>query len=104
MFSLTSDAAVVVFAAGFGCRMSVVALSTSWLDRELRARFFGAIQVLENVGLLISDPNMQIMFAAALRLPDAWLAIPFFFVSAIYLIAAIAAFFVHFKIEDQSLA
>ncbi|KAF2118388.1 hypothetical protein BDV96DRAFT_569813 [Lophiotrema nucula] len=103
MIGLASSSSSLI-ASGFGCRMSVVALSMSWLDGDLRARFFGAIQVLENVGLLISDPIMQNMFAVALRLSDAWLALPFFFASGIYLLATIAAFFIHFKIEDQPLS
>jgi len=71
--------------------MSVVALTTSWVPDSLRAQFFGAIQVFENIGLLISDPIMQGIFAAVLKLPNAWLALPFFVVSGLYLCAAICS-------------
>jgi hypothetical protein len=78
---LTIPAAVLVFATGFGCRISTLALATSWVHESLRGRFFGAIQIFENIGLLIADPILQNVFAASLKLNPAWLPLTFFVAS-----------------------
>lgn len=42
------------------------------------ATLYASIAVLENLGHAINDPSMQHIFAATLRLPPVWHALPFF--------------------------
>ncbi|TAQ85799.1 hypothetical protein B7494_g5856 [Chlorociboria aeruginascens] len=85
---------VVVFAAGFGIRISMLSLVTSWVDEDLRGRLYGIIQIVENVGLLIWEPILENIFAASFQLPRFWLATPFFVASAIYFLVSLCAMFI----------
>ncbi|KAI6714231.1 hypothetical protein JHW43_003268 [Diplocarpon mali] len=70
---------VSVYAAGFGSRVSALALISYWISDEAKASFFAAIVVLETLGHAVGDPLIQQIFAASLSLPPFWMAMPFFF-------------------------
>lgn len=76
--------ALFVFAAGYGTRVSTLALVTHWTGSAVRARVFGLVQIVENIGKLAAEPIMLRIFAASLPLGGPWLAMPFY-VSAVRL-------------------
>lgn len=67
----------MIFAAGFGSRVSALSLVSYWISDSSKAELYAAIAVLENIGHAIGDPSMQQILAAAMRLPPFWLGIPF---------------------------
>ncbi len=71
--------AVLVFAAGFGSRVSTLSLVSYWISDGSKATLYAAIAVVENIGHAIGDPTLQQIFAATLRLrlPQFWQALPF---------------------------
>jgi hypothetical protein len=69
---------VLVFAVGFGTRVSTLSLVTSWSNENMRARVYGVIQIVENIGKLSAEPLLLNIFAAALKFPKFWLGLPFF--------------------------
>ncbi|KAF5872683.1 putative alternative oxidase protein [Botrytis fragariae] len=69
---------VSIFAAGFGSRVSTLSLISHFIPASSLATLYASIAVLENLGHAINDPSMQYIFAATLRLPPVWHALPFF--------------------------
>ncbi|TGO38910.1 hypothetical protein BHYA_0064g00060 [Botrytis hyacinthi] len=69
---------VSIFAAGFGSRVSTLSLISHFIPPSSLATLYASIAVLENLGHAINDPSMQHIFAATLRLPSFWHALPFF--------------------------
>lgn len=61
-YQILTKAAVIFFAAGFGVRVSTLSLATSWVDEDLQGHFYGIIQIVENIGLLIWEPFLQNIF------------------------------------------
>ncbi|KAK3938171.1 major facilitator superfamily domain-containing protein, partial [Diplogelasinospora grovesii] len=76
--------AVAVFAAGFGLRVSLLSFATSLAENHLRSRFYGVIQMMENVGYLIAAPILQAAWASALEMRGPWLILPFMVVAVSY--------------------
>lgn len=68
----------MIFAAGFGTRVSTLSLTTFWTTQNLRGRVFGVVQILENMGKLFAEPGMLKIFAASMDLPTSRLGMPFF--------------------------
>jgi len=85
---------IVIFAAGFGSRVSTLSLVSYWISDSSKASLYAAIAVLENIGHAVGDPSMQYIFAAVLDLPPFWLATPFFVASILYGLATISASFI----------
>ncbi|TGO76565.1 hypothetical protein BELL_0148g00010 [Botrytis elliptica] len=69
---------VSIFATGFGSRVSTLSLISHFIPASSLATLYASIAVLENLGHAINDPSMQHIFAATLRLPSFWHALPFF--------------------------
>lgn len=69
---------VLIFASGFGSRVSALSLVAYWISDDMKATFFAAIVVLESLGHAVGDPAMQQTFAHALRFNEFWWALPFF--------------------------
>jgi hypothetical protein len=69
--------AVLVFAAGFGSRVSALSLVSYWISDESKGTIYAAIIVLESLGHSIGDPSMQQILAASLRFSPFWQALPF---------------------------
>jgi hypothetical protein len=69
---------VFIFASGFGSRVSALSLVSYWISDDTKATLYASITVLESLGHAVGDPSMQQVFAAALRLPYFWHALPFF--------------------------
>lgn len=86
--------AVLVFAAGFGSRVSALSLVSYWISDDSKATIYAAIIVLESLGHSIGDPSMQQILAASLRLSPFWQALPFFVASGLYFLAVISTTFV----------
>lgn len=92
--------AVVVFATGFGCRVSILALVTSWASDDIRARLYGVIQIIENAGMLMAEPLLQNIFAASLKLSKAWSSLTFIVAAAIYATVCVCTLFIELKVEE----
>jgi hypothetical protein len=69
--------AVVIFASGFGTRVSTLLLTTLWTSEDIRARVFSIIQIVENIGKLSAEPILLKIFALSLHLEGFWLGLPF---------------------------
>lgn len=78
MYVLTLPPAIAIFAAGFGSRVSALALVSYWISDDAKATLYAAINVLESLGHAIGDPAMQQLFAKSLVLSPFWHALPFF--------------------------
>lgn len=52
----------------------------------MRARFYGCIQVVENVGYLIAAPILQSAWAKGLELQHQWLGLPFMVAAVCHLL------------------
>jgi hypothetical protein len=85
--------AVLVFAAGFGSRVSALSLVSYWISDDSKATIYAAIIVLESLGHSIGDPSMQQILAASLRLSPFWQALPFFVASVGTLAAMILKYY-----------
>jgi hypothetical protein len=79
-FELSLDEGVLVFATGFGSRVSTLSLISYWISDDSKAALYAAIAVVENIGHAVGDPSLQQIFAATLRLHlrPVWQALPFF--------------------------
>ncbi|CAG8971623.1 hypothetical protein HYALB_00008016 [Hymenoscyphus albidus] len=91
---------VAIFAAGFGSRVSGIALLSYWITEDEKSTVYAAVTVLEGVGHAFIDPSMQQIFATSLSLPEVWLAIPFFVAAGCYLIAILSTSCI--RIENES--
>ena len=58
--------------------MAAISLISYWISDDVKAALYAAITVLESLGHAFGDPSMQQIFAASLRLPYFWHALPFF--------------------------
>ncbi|EKD21754.1 MFS multidrug transporter [Drepanopeziza brunnea f. sp. 'multigermtubi' MB_m1] len=88
---------VLVFAAGFGSRVSALALVSSWVSDDSKATMFAGIVVLESLGHAVGDPAIQQIFAASLLLPPFWMAMPFFVGAGLYCIARVSSSFIRLE-------
>ena len=70
--------ALVIFAFGYGARVSTFSVLSSWVDKEHSARVYGIVAVIENLGVLAGEPTLQIVFAATLDFSGVWRGTPFF--------------------------
>ncbi|KAA8571033.1 hypothetical protein EYC84_000399 [Monilinia fructicola] len=83
---------VSILAAGFGLRVSTLSLVSHFIPPTSIATSYASIAVLENLGHAITDPSMQHIFAATLRLPPFWHALPFFITAICYSLAVTLRF------------
>ena len=72
---------------------------TPWVDGSSRAQLYGVIQIIENIGMLVSEPLLQNVFAASLRLPEAWHSLVFYVAA----VSCMAPFQVSFVDHDQAI-
>lgn len=70
--------AVLFFAAGYGTRVAVLSLVTSWTSEDIRARTFAIAQIVENIGRMCLDPVLLKVFAVSLHWKAFWVGTPFF--------------------------
>lgn len=92
----------MVFAAGFGLRVSALSLLTSWIRPDSRGLFYGVVAVLENLGVMASEPILQNIFAASLDFSTFWLGLPFF-CSAVSIAMPPTSFIRLMSFDDASL-
>ncbi|KAK6595948.1 MFS multidrug transporter [Botrytis cinerea] len=96
-------AGVSIFAAGFGSRVSTLSLISHFIPASSLATLYASIAVLENLGHAINDPSMQHIFAATLRLPPVWHALPFFVAAICYFLAGLSTIFIKIDIDGMKL-
>ncbi|TEY42009.1 hypothetical protein BOTCAL_0401g00120 [Botryotinia calthae] len=94
---------VSIFAAGFGSRVSTLSLISHFIPASSLATLYASIAVLENLGHAINDPSMQHIFAATLRLPPVWHALPFFVVAICYFLAGLSTIFIKIDVDGMKL-
>lgn len=70
--------ALVIFAFGYGARVSTFSVLSSWVNKEHSARVYGMVAVIENLGVLVGEPTLQNVFAATLGFSGVWRGTPFF--------------------------
>ena len=70
--------ALVIFAFGFGARVSTFSVLSSWANKEHYAQVYGIVAVIENLGVLAGEPILQNVFAATLSCSGVWRGTPFF--------------------------
>ena len=70
----------------------MLSLVSSWVDDDMRARVYGVIQIVENVGMLVAEPLLQSIFAASLKLSRSWS-------SLVFLVAAVRTSLLPQKLE-----
>lgn len=116
-----SHGGVLVFASGFGSRVSALSLVSHWISDDTKATLYAAIAVLENLGHAIGDPSLHQIFAATLRLQFSpfWQALPFFIASVsnlmtfpyeeliekqgLYCLAVVSTLFINFGQHRETL-
>ncbi|TGO22117.1 hypothetical protein BPAE_0182g00110 [Botrytis paeoniae] len=94
---------VSIFAAGFGSRVSTLSLISHFIPASSLATLYASIAVLENLGHAINDPSMQHIFAATLRLPPVWHALPFFVAAIYYFLAGLSTIFTKLDVNGKKL-
>lgn len=70
--------AVLFFAFGYGTRVAVLSLVTSWTDEDTRASTFGLAQIVEGIGRICGDPMLLRIFARSMRMEGIVQGLPFF--------------------------
>ncbi|TAQ83137.1 hypothetical protein B7494_g8540 [Chlorociboria aeruginascens] len=83
-----------VLQLGFGSRVSTLSLVSYWIPDSSKATLYAAIAALENMGHFVGDPSLQMIFAATLRLSNAWHAMPFFVAAILYCLAGFSTVFI----------
>ncbi|ORY56601.1 major facilitator superfamily domain-containing protein [Pseudomassariella vexata] len=92
--------AVLLFASGYGTRVAVLSIVSSWTTDNVRARVFSIAQLLENTGRMASDPMLLRIFAASIPLGGFWQGLPFFVAASCFGAGALAWRFV--RVEPRS--
>lgn len=67
-----------MYTAGFGSKISTLALISYYIEDDSKAKFYAAVAVLENIGHGLGDPLIQHIFASVVDRGGYWLAAPFF--------------------------
>ncbi|KAJ8060395.1 hypothetical protein OCU04_010725 [Sclerotinia nivalis] len=81
-------------------RVSTLSLISHFIPASSLATLYASIAVLENLGHAINDPSMQYIFAATLRLPSFWHALPFFVAAICYFLAGLSTIFIKIDTDD----
>ncbi|KAK7715902.1 hypothetical protein SLS63_011241 [Diaporthe eres] len=70
--------ATLLFATGYGTRVAVLSLVTSWTDEDTRASTFGIAQIVEGIGRMCGDPILLRIFAKSMRMDGLLQGLPFY--------------------------
>ncbi|KAK2602902.1 hypothetical protein N8I77_009401 [Diaporthe amygdali] len=86
--------ATLFFATGYGTRVAVLSLITSWTDEDTRASTFGVAQIVEGIGRMCGDPILLRIFAKSMRMEGILQGLPFYVAAVGFGLAAVAWRFV----------
>ncbi|POS79233.1 hypothetical protein DHEL01_v202356 [Diaporthe helianthi] len=89
--------ATLLFATGYGTRVAVLSLITSWTDEDTRASTFGIAQIVEGVGRMAGDPILLRIFARSMRMDGILQGLPFYLAAVGFGLAAVAWRFVRLR-------
>lgn len=77
--------ATLLFATGYGTRVAVLSLITSWTDEDTRASTFGIAQIVEGIGRMCGDPILLRIFAKSMRMEGLLQGLPFYVAAVSFL-------------------
>ncbi|KAK3191050.1 hypothetical protein K4F52_003000 [Lecanicillium sp. MT-2017a] len=105
-FSRTSGqiiASLAFYSLGFGARATLLSLATFWFDKQVRARLYSAILLLELLGRLSGEAILQSILSASFSLSRPWMGIPFLFCTGCYSVAVLSSFGIQLKaVADEN--
>ncbi|KAH8775216.1 major facilitator superfamily domain-containing protein [Diaporthe sp. PMI_573] len=90
--------ATLFFATGYGTRVAVLSLVTSWTDEDTRASTFGIAQIVEGFGRMGGDPILLRIFARSMRMEGILQGLPFYVAAVGFGLAAVAWRFVRLRV------
>ncbi|KAL3479806.1 major facilitator superfamily domain-containing protein [Aspergillus californicus] len=80
--------ALIVYAAGFGVRLSILAVLTSFVNSARdTGQLYTLVATTDAIAHLIASPLLQYVWSSALKLGGRWITLPFVVLTAIFFIA-----------------
>ncbi|KAH8679485.1 major facilitator superfamily domain-containing protein [Ilyonectria robusta] len=87
--------ALIIYAAGFGVRLSIIAVLTAFVSSEKEtAKLYSLIATTDAIAHMIASPLLQLVWDKALDIGGRWIVLPFVVLAAIFLIAFGTSFFI----------
>lgn len=75
---LTQPTALMVYALGFGVRLSILAVLTSYIPiASDTAKLYTLVATTDAIAHLIASPMLQFTWSRALKIGGRWLPLPF---------------------------
>lgn len=72
-----SHAALIVYASGFGVRLSVLAVITTFVSKEETGRLYTLIATTDAIAHMIASPLLQWIWGRAIHIGGQWIVLPF---------------------------
>ncbi len=82
---LTNSLALIVYATGFGVRLSVLAVLTEFVNsRKETAKLYTLVATTDAVAHMIASPLLQKVWSKGLQLGGRWIVLPFLVLMVFY--------------------
>jgi hypothetical protein len=92
---------LMIWTLGTGFSSLTRALITTLVDQQHVGRLCAAISIVETSSTLVAGPTLAFFYTMGLRWEGPWVGLPFFLLSAISVIAAVALWGFGFVIEKE---
>ncbi|OJD10911.1 hypothetical protein AJ78_08199 [Emergomyces pasteurianus Ep9510] len=97
--------ALIVYAAGFGVRLSILAVITSFVNSSKEtAQLYTLVATTDAVAHMIASPLLQRVWSSALSIGGRWLVLPFIVLMGVFILAFLTSCLLKDKssaIEDE---
>lgn len=78
--------ALIVYAAGYGVRLSILAVLTAYVNSAKEtARLYTLVATTDAIAHMIASPLLQQVWSHALKLGGKWIVLPFFVLMVLFL-------------------
>ncbi|PGH29195.1 hypothetical protein GX50_08058 [[Emmonsia] crescens] len=98
--------ALIVYAAGFGVRLSILAVMTSFVNSSKEtAQLYTLVATTDAVAHMIGSPLLQQVWSRALNIGGRWLVLPFIVLMGIFILSFLTSCLLRDKssnIEDEA--
>ncbi|EUC45994.1 hypothetical protein COCMIDRAFT_4839 [Bipolaris oryzae ATCC 44560] len=82
--------ALIVYATGFGVRLSILAVLTGFVSSiQETGRLYTMVATTDAIAHMIASPLLQWVWGRALSIGDKWLILPFLVLTAVFMIALV---------------
>ena len=87
-------AGLVISTLSAGCGSLAKSLIASFVDSEHTARLFTLTEMADTAGSIVAGPTLAWAFDRGMKLGGGWMALPFYFLGLLGIVALVALFFV----------